>query len=69
MARDPAKRGDIGFDEALARYSNIVTTTNLPYIEMQSLSTLNQKGEIFFNYLLKSNLLKNLKLRFLALMD
>lgn len=28
------KRGDIGFDEALVRYSNVVTKTNFPYIEM-----------------------------------
>lgn len=39
LARHRVKRGDIGFDEALARYSNVVTTTNLPYVEMLSLST------------------------------
>lgn len=38
LARHRVKRGDIGFDEALARYSKVVTTTNLPYVEMQSLS-------------------------------
>lgn len=45
LARHRVKRGDIGFDEALARYSNIVTTTNLPYIEMKSLSTSDQQSE------------------------
>lgn len=45
LARHRVKRGDIGFDEALARYSNVVTTTNLPYIEMQSLSTSDQQSE------------------------
>ncbi|RKG44395.1 MULTISPECIES: type I-F CRISPR-associated endoribonuclease Cas6/Csy4 [Acinetobacter] len=45
LARHRVKRGDIGFDEALARYSNVVTTTNLPYIEMKSLSTSDQQGE------------------------
>ena len=38
LARHRVKRGDIGFDEAFARYSNVVTTTDLPYIEMKSLS-------------------------------
>lgn len=42
LARHRVKRGDIGFDEALARYSNVVTTTNMPYIEMKSLSTSDQ---------------------------
>ncbi|QOW53199.1 MULTISPECIES: type I-F CRISPR-associated endoribonuclease Cas6/Csy4 [Acinetobacter] len=45
LARHRVKRGDIGFDEALARYSNVVTTTNLPYIEMKSLSTSDQQSE------------------------
>lgn len=45
LARHRVKRGDIGFDEALARYSHVVTTTNLPYIEMKSLSTSDQQGE------------------------
>lgn len=39
LARHRAKRGDIGFDEALARYSNVVKTTDLPYIQMLSLSS------------------------------
>ena len=45
LARHRVKRGDIGFDEALARYSNVVTTTNMPYIEMKSLSTSDQQSE------------------------
>lgn len=45
LARHRVKSGDIGFDEALARYSNVVTTTNLPYIEMKSLSTSDQQSE------------------------
>lgn len=45
LARHRVKRGNIGFDEALARYSNVVTTTNLPYIEMKSLSTSDQQSE------------------------
>ncbi|MDV2485061.1 type I-F CRISPR-associated endoribonuclease Cas6/Csy4 [Acinetobacter towneri] len=45
LARHRIKRGDIGFDEALARYSNVVTTTNFPYIEMKSLSTSDQQNE------------------------
>lgn len=45
LARHRVKRGDIGFDEALARYSSVVTTTNLPYIEMQSLSTSDEQSK------------------------
>jgi CRISPR-associated endonuclease Csy4 len=39
LARHRVKRGDIGFDEALVRYSNVVTTTDLPYIQMKSLTS------------------------------
>ncbi|WP_111858529.1 type I-F CRISPR-associated endoribonuclease Cas6/Csy4 [Acinetobacter sp. CFCC 10889] len=39
LARHRVKRGDIGFDEALARYSNVVTATDLPYIQMKSLTS------------------------------
>ena len=45
LARHRVKRGDIGFDEALASYSNVVTTTTLPYIEMKSLSTSDSQSE------------------------
>ena len=40
LARHRVKRGDISFDEALARYSNVVTVTNLPYIQMKSLTSV-----------------------------
>ena len=39
LARHRVTRGDIGFDEALARYSNVVTTTELPFIQMKSLTS------------------------------
>lgn len=39
LARHRVKRGDIGFDEALARYSNVVTTTDLPFVQMKSLTS------------------------------
>lgn len=45
LARHRVKRGDIGFDEALARYSNVLTTTDLPYIEMLSLSTSDEQDK------------------------
>ena len=45
LARHRVKRGDIGFDEALARYSNVVTTTDLPYIQLQSLSTSDEQDK------------------------
>jgi CRISPR-associated endonuclease Csy4 len=45
LARHRAKRGDITFDEALARYSNVVTTSNLPYVEMLSLSTSDEQDK------------------------
>lgn len=39
LARHRVKSGDISFDEALARYNNVVTATNLPYIQMKSLTS------------------------------
>lgn len=45
LARHRVKRDDIGFDEALARYSNVVTTTDLPYIQMLSLSTSDKQDK------------------------
>lgn len=56
LARYRTKRGDIGFDEALARYSNIVTTRNLPYIEMKSLSTSDQQSEKRFKLIIEKQL-------------
>ena len=45
LARHRVKRGDIGFDEALARYSHVVKITNLPYIDMLSLSTSDEQDK------------------------
>ena len=45
LARHRIKRGDICFDEALARYSNVITTTDLPYIQMLSLSTSDEQDK------------------------
>ncbi len=45
LARHRVKRGDIGFDEALARYSHVLTTTDLPYIQMLSLSTSDEQDK------------------------
>ena len=39
LARHRVKRGDVSFDEALARYSNVVTTTDLPFIQLKSLTS------------------------------
>jgi CRISPR-associated endonuclease Csy4 len=39
LARHRAKRGDIDFDEALSRYQNVVTTTDLPFVQMKSLTS------------------------------
>lgn len=55
LARHRVKRGDIGFDEALARYSNVVTTTNLPYIEMKSLSTSDEQNEKRFKLFIEKH--------------
>lgn len=38
LARHRVKRGDINFDEALQRYQNIVTTSDLPFIQLKSLT-------------------------------
>jgi CRISPR-associated endonuclease Csy4 len=56
LARHRVKRGDIGFDEALARYSNVITTTNLPYVEMQSLSTSNEQDKRRFKLFIEKQL-------------
>lgn len=39
LARHRVKRGDIDFDEALSRYQNVVKTTDLPFIQMKSLTS------------------------------
>ena len=38
-ARHRVKRGDIDFDEALSRYQNVVTTSDLPFIQLKSLTS------------------------------
>ena len=39
LARYRVKRGDIDFDEALKRYQNVITSTDLPYVQMKSLTS------------------------------
>lgn len=39
LARRRAIRDDIDFDEALKRYQNFVSSTDLPYIQMKSLTS------------------------------
>lgn len=39
LARHRVKRGDIDFDEALRRYQNVITSTDLPYVQMKSLTS------------------------------
>ena len=51
LARHRVKRGDIGFDEALARYSNVVTTTDLPFAQMKSLTS----DQVFKLFIEKKN--------------
>lgn len=51
LARHRVKRGDIGFDEALARYSNVVTTMDLPFIQMKSLTS----DQVFKLFIEKKN--------------
>lgn len=38
LARHRVKRGDIDFDEAIERYQHIVTTSDLPFIQLKSLT-------------------------------
>ena len=38
LARHRVKRGDIDFDEAVKRYQNVVTISNLPFIQLKSLT-------------------------------
>lgn len=38
LARHRIKRGDIDFDEAVARYQNIVTRSDLPFVQLKSLT-------------------------------
>lgn len=56
LARHRVKRGDIGFDEALARYSNVVKTTDLPYIQMLSLSSSDDQDKNRFKLFIEKQL-------------
>lgn len=42
LARHRVKRGDIDFDEAVQRYQNVVTTSDLPFIQLKSLTNQHQ---------------------------
>ena len=61
LARHSVKRGDIGFDEALARYSNVVTTTDLPYIQMLSLSTSDEQDKKRFKLFIEKQSIEQSK--------
>ena len=61
LARHRVKRGDIGFDEALARYSNVVTTTDLPYIQMLSLSTSDEQDKKRFKLFIEKQSIEQSK--------
>ncbi|RKS87681.1 CRISPR-associated endonuclease Csy4 [Orbus hercynius] len=39
LARHRVKRGDISYSDAVANYNHVVTKTNLPYVQMMSLSS------------------------------
>lgn len=51
LARHRVKRGDIDFAEAKARYQNVVTSSNLPFIQLKSLT--NQQP--FYLFIQKAN--------------
>ncbi len=38
LARHRIKRGDINFDEAVKRYQNVITTSDLPFVQLKSLT-------------------------------
>ncbi|MBP8099147.1 MAG: type I-F CRISPR-associated endoribonuclease Cas6/Csy4 [Acinetobacter sp.] len=63
LARHRVKRGDIGFDEALARYSNVVTTTDLPYIQMLSLSTSDEQDKKRFKLFIEKRSIEQSKIQ------
>ncbi|MCS4297455.1 MULTISPECIES: type I-F CRISPR-associated endoribonuclease Cas6/Csy4 [Acinetobacter] len=56
LARHRMKRGDIGFDEALNRYRQVVTTTDLPYVQMLSLSTSNEQDKKRFKLFIEKQI-------------
>ncbi len=39
LARHRVKRGDISYEEAKSRYQNVITTTDLPFIQLKSLTS------------------------------
>ncbi|MDR5611705.1 MAG: type I-F CRISPR-associated endoribonuclease Cas6/Csy4 [Arsenophonus sp.] len=55
LARHRAKRGDIDFNEDLKRYQNVVTTTDLPYIQLESLSLSNNNNKHRFKLFIAKN--------------
>lgn len=56
LARHRVKRGDIGFEEALSRYLQVVTTTNLPYVQMLSLSTSDEQNKKRFKLFIEKQI-------------
>lgn len=38
LARHRIKRGDINFDESVKRYQNVITTSDLPFVQLKSLT-------------------------------
>lgn len=56
LARHRVKRGDIGFDEALNRYRQVVTTTDLPYVQMLSLSTSDEQDKKYFKLFIEKQI-------------
>ncbi|MCT9980899.1 type I-F CRISPR-associated endoribonuclease Cas6/Csy4 [Acinetobacter sp. I-MWF] len=58
LARHRVKRGDIGFDEALSRYLQVVTTTDLPYVQMLSLSTSDEQDKKRFKLFIEKQITK-----------
>ena len=56
LARHRVKRGDIGFDEALSRYRQVVSTTDLPYVQMLSLSTSEKQDKKHFKLFIEKQM-------------
>jgi CRISPR-associated endonuclease Csy4 len=56
LARHRVKRGDIGFEEALSRYLQVVTTTDLPYVQMLSLSTSDEQDKKRFKLFIEKKI-------------
>ena len=42
LARHRIKRSDINFDEAVKRYKNVITTSDLPFVQLKSLTNQHQ---------------------------